>query len=435
MLQARAGQAERRAGGFVVQASKSSHTSEVLLFPQQPALQLIYDTAPIGLACLSLDCRYLQINQRLTEICGISIEDHLGRFVRDCVPALADSVEAIVRSIMETGQPVVEIEVAGQRADQSEQRYWMTYWHPLRAPSGEIVAVNVAAEEVTERKRAEQAIRDARDAAETALRRLRDMQGSLIEAEKLAALGRMVAGVAHEVNGPIGSSLTVASTLQKRTTEFAAETARGNLRRSSLIGFVELVRDASVQLVANLSRSAERIQSFKQVALDHGQSHHVRSFNAGELAEQVLSHLARQFQEQSIAVKLERGPGLEMNSYPGQFGQVLNNLVVNALIHAFPDGRQGMIRVTVGSAGSDHVELVVADNGCGMSPEIRRQAFDPFFTTRRHQGATGLGLHIVHNIVTERLGGRLSLTSELGEGTSIRLVLPRTPEMALEQPV
>src|SRR5580698_7654545 len=133
----------------------AARPSMVLEFPQ-PSLQLIYDTAPIGLAFLSLDCRYLQINHRLTEICGISVEDHLGRFVRDCVPALADSVEAIVRSIMETGEPVIGVEVAGQRADQAEPRYWMTYWHPLRAPSGEIVAVNVAAEEITDRKRAEQ---------------------------------------------------------------------------------------------------------------------------------------------------------------------------------------------------------------------------------------------------------------------------------------
>lgn len=155
-------------------APTSSLVSEVVLFPQQPALQLIYDTAPIGLACLSPDCRYLQINQRLTEICGISVEDHLGRFVRDCVPALADSVDQIVRSIMESGEPVIGIEVKGQRADQIEERFWMTYWHPLRAPSGEIVAVNVAAEEVTERKRAEQSVRDARDAAETALRHLRE---------------------------------------------------------------------------------------------------------------------------------------------------------------------------------------------------------------------------------------------------------------------
>ena len=102
----------------MAEAAKSSNASEILLFAKQPALQQIYDTAPIGLACLSPDCRYLQINQRLTEICGISVEDHLGRFVRDCVPGLADSVEAIVRSIMNTGEPVIGVEVAGQRADQ-----------------------------------------------------------------------------------------------------------------------------------------------------------------------------------------------------------------------------------------------------------------------------------------------------------------------------
>src|SRR6201999_3508019 len=103
-------------------------------FAQQPALQLIYDTAPIGLAFLTPDCRYVHINQRLTEICGISVEDHIGRTVRDCVPALADAVEAIVASIMKTGEPVTGIEVTGQRADQNEERCWITYWHPLRAP-------------------------------------------------------------------------------------------------------------------------------------------------------------------------------------------------------------------------------------------------------------------------------------------------------------
>src|ERR1700754_2747219 len=136
---------------------RSSVVQEVQ-FPKQPALQLIYDTAPIGLAYLSPDCRYLQINQRLTEICGISVEGHLGRTVRDCVPGLADSVEAIVRSIVATGEPVVGIEVAGQRFDQFEQRFWVTYWHPLRGPRGDILGINVAAEEITERKRAEQAL-------------------------------------------------------------------------------------------------------------------------------------------------------------------------------------------------------------------------------------------------------------------------------------
>jgi PAS domain S-box-containing protein len=399
-------------------------SSGVLLFPQQPALQLIYDTAPIGLACLSPDCRYLQINQRLTEICGISIEDHLGRSVRDCVPALADAVEGIVRSIMETGEPVIGIEVAGQRADQAEERSWMTYWHPLRSPGGQIVAVNVAAEEITERKRAEQEVRRAKDAAETALGHLRETQDALIEVEKLAALGRLVAGVAHEINGPVGISLTVASALQRKTEMFAAEAARGHLRRSSLDGFIELVKAASVQLVANLGRAAELVQSFKQAAADQ-QHFNRRSFDPGELTEQVLSRLQRELRDRGIAIRIQCEPDLSMDSYPAALGQVLANLAFNSMIHAFPAGRTGNIDIKLSAAGHSHVELVFADDGDGMPPQIRRQAFDPFFTTRRHQGATGLGLHIVYNIVAERLGGRLQLESTAGAGTTIRITLPR----------
>ncbi|XUJ33291.1 sensor histidine kinase [Bradyrhizobium japonicum] len=395
-----------------------------MLVSTLPALQLIYDTAPIGLACLSPDCRYLLINQRLTEICGISIEGHLGRTVRDCVPALADSVEQIVRSIVATGEPVIGIEVAGQRADQVEERSWVTHRHPLRMPDGEIVAVNVAAEEITERKRAEREIRSARDAAETALRHLRDIQDTLIEAEKLAALGRMVAGVAHEINTPLGSSLTVASTLQRKAEQFAAEVARGNLKRSTLTGFLELVSDASAQLVTNLGRAAERVQSFKQVAADQTESLR-RSFDAGELTGQVLSQFERQLRVRDIAFSLHCETNLAMDSYPGPFGQVLTNLAVNAMTHAFSDGETGTINVSVRALNDDHVELLFADDGCGMAPDVERRAFDPFFTTRRHDGASGLGLHIVHSIVVDRLGGQIRLESLPGAGTRFQLILPR----------
>jgi PAS domain S-box-containing protein len=124
-----------------------------------PSLQRIYDTAPIGLAFLSTDCRYIHLNERLTEICGLSVEDHIGRHVRDCVPALADAVEAIVRQVVESGEPVTGVEVAGQRPDQSVERFWVTYWHPVRGLDGSVVGVNVAAEEITERKQREAHIR------------------------------------------------------------------------------------------------------------------------------------------------------------------------------------------------------------------------------------------------------------------------------------
>jgi PAS domain S-box-containing protein len=418
---------------FIAQTPKRSEAAElsskVLQFPQ-PTLQLIYDTAPIGLAFLSPDCRYLQINHRLTEICGISVEGHLGRFVRDCVPALADSVEAIVNSIMETGDPVTGIEVAGQRPDQKEQRFWITYWHPQRGPAGDIIGVNVAAEEITERKRSEREIREARDAAEAALHHLQETQASLIEAEKLAALGRLVAGVAHEINSPVGISLTVASELERKSALFAAEVARGALKRSSLVNFLTLVQSASSQLAGNLTHAAELIQSFKQVAADQSYLDR-RIFDAGELTEQVFTSLRPSLLKNNVMFNVECQSGLALNSYPGPYGQAVSNLLLNAMAHAFPDRRGGRIDIAVRASGPEDVEIVIADDGCGMSPDTRRQVFNPFFTTGRHHGHIGLGLHIVHNIVTNRLGGQINLDSEDGKGTTIQLILPRSAPVEL----
>ena len=404
--------------------------------PEQPALRLIYDTAPIGLAVLSPDCRYLHINQRLTEICGISVEDHLGRSVRDCVPGLAEAVEDIVRSIMRTGEPVTGIEVAGQRADQTEERWWVTYWHPLRNDAGDIVGINVAAEEVTERKRAVAALqaheielRNARDAAEAALRHLQETQESLIESEKLAALGRLVAGVAHEVNGPVGTSLTIASSLQSKTAQFAAQAAQGNLRRSSLNNFLEAGRKASTELVANLNHAAELVQSFKQVAIDRSSSNR-RIFDLSDITAQAIKSLRAGLGDRGLTVLLDCPPNLTMNSYPGPYGQMLSNLVLNSMTHGFPDGRGGTIGIQVRASGDEDVEIRFSDDGCGMSADIRHKAFDPFFTTRRDQGCTGLGLHIVHTIVTNCLGGQVSLDSEPDEGTKISIIVPRVAPAA-----
>jgi PAS domain S-box-containing protein len=412
----------RRPNGEAI-VKRNSYSLD-LAFAQQPALQQIYDTAPIGLACLSPDCRYLQINQHLTEICGISVADHIGRSVRDCVPALADAVEQIVRSIMETGEPVTGIEVAGQRPDQTVERSWITYWYPLRDPDGDIVAINVAAEEITERKRHEKEIRSAKEAAETALRNLRETQHSLIEAEKLAALGRLVAGVAHEINNPVGVSLTVASSLEWKRKVFAEKIAAGDLKQSSLNEFIEDTREACSQLVASLNRAAELIQAFKQVAADRSQSDQ-RIFDSGDLTRQVLMSLRAGSRKRNLKLNVECQSNLTMNSYPGPYGQVLTNLFLNSAVHAFPDDKEGTVDIKVRAFGEDEVEILFSDDGCGMSYGVKRQAFNPFFTTRRAEGCTGLGLHVVHNIVTNRLGGRISLQSEPGEGTKIQLIVPR----------
>ena len=175
-----------------------------------------------------------------------------------------------------------------------------------------------------------------------------------------------MAGVAHEVNNPVGISLTVASALERKTAMFAAEVERGELRRSSLNDFLETSRDASSQLVANLNRAAELIQSFKQVAADRNYSDQ-RSFDLGDLTEQVVMSLRPGLRKHNLTLNVDCQPNLIMNSYPGPYGQVLTNLFLNSVAHAFPDGRPGTVDIQVRESGKDNVEIIFSDNGCGMS--------------------------------------------------------------------
>jgi signal transduction histidine kinase len=259
---------------------------------------------------------------------------------------------------------------------------------------------------------------------------LRSAQDSLIQTEKLAALGRLVAGVAHEINTPVGTSLTVASAFISKTDQFEAEIVGGGLRRSTLTDFIAASREAASQIMMNLNNAVDLIQSFKQVAADRNISER-RRFDLGEVTEQVIKGLRFGLRRQNLTVSVECEPDLAMNSYAGPYGQVLTNLVLNSAVHAFPDGARGSVRIAAQASGKDNVEVLFSDDGCGMSPEVRRQVFDPFFTTRRDQGSTGLGLHIVHNIVTNRLGGRINLETRPGAGTKIRIVMPREAPLEL----
>jgi len=286
-------------------------------------------------------------------------------------------------------------------------------------------AVEVFRENAVAKRTTEDELRASKEKAESALLELNAAQQNLIDAERLAALGGLVAGVAHEVNNPIGISLTVASSFARRAEMFEAELNSGTgLRRSQLEEFVRTSRDAAQQLVGNLHRAGELIQSFKQVAVDRSHAER-RQFSLGEATDQIIASLRPALKKASIALSVEVPEGLMIDGYPGSYGQILTNLFLNAANHAFADGRSGAISISARPRGSDDVEIIFADNGAGMTPDVQRQAFDPFFTTRRNEGGTGLGLHIVYNLVTQQLGGRMMLDSRLGQGTTFRIIIPR----------
>jgi PAS domain S-box-containing protein len=387
-------------------------------------LQQVIDTVPAVINVKDNQFRYVLMNRYMAGIFGIEPGEAIGRTTSGLMSDLgAQKVDESDRRVLMSGKELGFFEEE-YRDLSGNLRYWLVNKLPLLDADGEVERIVTVALDIGERKRGEQEMRKAKDAAEAALRNLRETQNSLIEAEKLAALGRLVAGVAHEVNNPVGISLTVASSLERKTALFAGEVARGEIRRSSLNDFLETSRDASSQLVANLNRAAELITSFKQVAADRNYSDQ-RTFDLGDLTEQVVMSLRPGLRKHHLTLTVDCQPNLTMNSYPGPYGQVLTNLFLNSVAHAFPDGRPGTVDIKVREAGKDHVEIIFSDDGCGMSLDVRRRAFDPFFTTRRDQGGTGLGLHIVYSIVTNRLGGRLELDSEQGRGTRIQIVLPR----------
>ena len=286
-------------------------------------------------------------------------------------------------------------------------------------------AVEVFRQNAIAKSKTEDELRTSKEKAESALLELNAAQQNLIDAERLAALGGLVAGVAHEVNNPIGISLTVASSFARRTEMFEAELRSDTrLRRSQLEEFVRTSRDAAQQLVANLHRAGELIHSFKQVAVDRSRADR-REFSLGEATDQIIASLRPVLRKAPITLSVEVPEGLIIDSYPGAYGQILTNLFLNAINHGFADGRSGAITISARPRGNDEVEIIFADNGAGMTPDVQRQAFDPFFTTRRDEGGTGLGLHIVYNLVTQQLGGRMMLDSRLGQGCTFRIIMPR----------
>jgi signal transduction histidine kinase len=265
-------------------------------------------------------------------------------------------------------------------------------------------------------------IRDKRKLAEAALH-ASETQRYLIETKRLAALGSLVAGVAHEISSPIGTSLTVASTLAHRSADFTDQIASGQVRRALLVEFADGCRDAAEQLVANLQRAGGLIQSFKQVAVDRS-SDDRRAFDLKLATEQVIASVRSRLVKSQSSLAIEMPSDITLESYPGAYRQVLTSLIFNAVAHGFIERPGGQMLVKARRLGIDQVEITFADDGRGIPEEVQRHVFDPFFTTSRAQGSTGLGLYIVHNLVTQQLGGRITLVSAPGEGTSICMTLP-----------
>jgi PAS domain S-box-containing protein len=298
--------------------------------------------------------------------------------------------------------------------------------NPIETAGGTFVLASIF--DITERKRAEQALRSLNQSLESqvretqlALEQLRVTQAQLVQAEKLSSLGSLVAGVAHEINTPVGVGVTAASHLHAEVEALRAAAASGALTQAAFEHFLEGIEQGSNIILLNLQRAAELIRSFKQVAVDQS-SEERRRVNLKDYIEEVMLSLQPKLKGTPHRLELDCPAGLEVETIPGALSQILTNFVLNAMTHAFEPGKAGLMRIRVLQA-EDCLELTFSDDGRGIPPEHQPRIFDPFFTTRRGQGGTGLGLHIVFNLVHQTLGGTVTVASQPGHGTTFTVTL------------
>ncbi len=258
---------------------------------------------------------------------------------------------------------------------------------------------------------------------ESSMQELSRTRDRLIESEKLASLGGLVAGVAHEINTPVGIGLTASSHMQEKVQGFERKFHAGNLSKSDLQQFVDDSKRANEMVLGNLGRAADLVQSFKQMASDQA-TESKRIFNLEKYLQEVLLSLHPRLKNTNVQVQVHCAEDIVIESYPGAIAQVFTNLIINSLEHAFDKGQGGAITISCHLPPEGVLSLRYRDNGRGIPHSSREKVFEPFFTTRRHAGGTGLGLSIVYNIVTGQLNGNIALEDNLPQGTGFMMSFP-----------
>jgi PAS domain S-box-containing protein len=315
------------------------------------------------------------------------------------------------RRLIQAATHLAGIAIARTRREEELQRH--------REHLEELVAARTA-----ELRQAKEDAEHVNEELSTALDNLSMTQEELVRRDKLAALGALVSGLAHELNTPIGNSLTMASSMSERTAALRRDLESG-LRKSVLAEYLEQAASADEVVLRNLGRAATLVDSFKRIVVDGAGSQRSR-FVLGDVVAALMQSVQAELRRRQLDLIEDVDHWLELDSYPGPLTQALQQLLENSLVHGFDGRSQGSITLSAHDSGNGEIAITLSDTGAGIAPENLPRIYDPFFTTRMGSGGSGLGLYITHNIVTGVLGGRIEAASMPGGGASFLLRLPKT---------
>lgn len=293
-------------------------------------------------------------------------------------------------------------------------------WHEIKDSKEEILEISKNTEEIVEERTAE--LENTNRRLKEALENLKKTEQKLILSEKSAALTNLVAGMAHEINTPIGICVTAVSFLQEKNSELNDLYMSGTMKKSDFEKYLNLITETTNSTLLNLNRASNLIRSFKLVAVDQS-NEEKRTFNMKHYIEDILLTLKPELKKRKHEIKLNCAEDFIVNSYPGTISQIMTNLVMNSLIHGYDEGEKVTLSFNI-TKGNNHILFEYTDDGKGIKKEIQGKIFDAFFTTKRGNGGTGLGLHIVYNLVTQTLGGTINCESEENMGTAFTITIP-----------
>ena len=418
-------------------SSDLEHMSEAI-HERERELEIIFESSPVGMLVAENHAgfAFARVNAATLRLFGYRRDEMLGKngsqlgLWKD----LSNREQLLAQLQM---NQIAQTEAWLRRKDGSE---FLAYIQARSVQMGGGMRTIWVAEDITELRRIEHEVRElnvelearvqkrteqlhrANTELSTTVERLQQAQNELVRAEKLASLGSLVAGVAHELNTPIGNGVMAISTMRRALKTFRERSVEG-IKRSVLDNLLESVDTGSVIAERNLQRAAELVTGFKQVAVDQTSSQR-RQFELNQTVHEVVLTLQPTLKRSVAQLQIDIPEGIHLDGYPGPLGQILANLISNAAFHAFEGREQGLIAVRAELIGNERLRLSVQDDGRGIPAELLPRIFDPFVTSKMGRGGTGLGLHIAHNIAVQVLGGSISVNCRPDEGCCFELILP-----------